>query len=158
VKVLLSIYMLVFVTSAKGSMKSVDFDALRAQTLLHARSKSGLRQKIREIDVLEWNQNLCVSQLQQKTVPSKCYELLESHLKSKRVSREQFKSSQRLLDQFCQESTESIRSLKDPRMKVALKTAVSSSCRNQILGIKKKLEYRAQDMDRQGLFFSSLEK
>ena len=146
-------FILLFNFQSFAAIKPFDLEAQKALALLHSKSITQLKASISDLENRDWNQKLCESQLESKTIPTKCYEHLQWQKKAKKVTSLEFEKLQTLLDGFCVESIADIRSLKDPRLKGAQKQSISSYCRNQILGIKKRLEYQAYDSDRRTLFF-----
>lgn len=147
------ILLISLLVSQKGFSSPSEYEAQKAHALLNAKSIHQLKFLLSDVESQDWRRKLCESQLESKTLPTKCYEYLHWQKKSQQISKAEFRSRETLLDRFCSESLESIRSLNDSRLIALKRQDISSDCRNQILGIKKRLEYQAFDSDRRALFF-----
>ncbi|MGE3975950.1 MAG: hypothetical protein AB7F59_15605, partial [Bdellovibrionales bacterium] len=134
-----------------ANVSSFSADQEKARALMHSKSTTEMLKRLHAAEELAWTESLCRSQLESKSLPTKCYEYLNHQKKTK--SHQSLHQLEQMLDRYCEEGAHDIQSLKDVRLKALTKSHVSSFCRNQILGIKKRLIYQAFDSDRASLFF-----
>lgn len=137
-------------SQVKSFIEREDWIALRSFVIAKSKTEKDLDENLSKIDALQQDHDICNQQLQQRTIPFRCFDIIENEKKLGLKIKEG--ESLDLLDKLCAESARNIQSIKDLRLQGHKKKNLSPKCRNSLRDRLQILSYRALERQPKELF------
>jgi len=153
---------LISLTSVKASEMKVlykknDWMGLRSLVLSKNITVRRRMAYFKSLDRLATTKAICESQLEQQSLPTNCYKLLELERGWGFISfKEQIKVVGQL-DELCSAVAANLRKLEDPRFRTLGKKNLSPKCRTMLLEARTKSEYISREQGPRVLFQQRLQ-
>lgn len=132
--------------------RSQDWSALKAMYLMKAKNVGDMDSKLNQVNTMIREHEVCQQQLAMKSVPLKCFDVLETEKSLGLISVGQSRSMYELLDKVCEESTRDISSLEDLRFEGLKKRTISPKCRTALALRFDILRYKSVESNPKAVF------
>ncbi len=132
--------------------RAQDWSALKAMMLLKAKSVREMDSKLKVLEEMIREHEVCQQQLSLKSVPLKCFDVLETEKTMGLINKTQSKDMYELLDKVCGEAVRSILSLEDLRFEGLKKRTISPKCRTALAQRLDVLRYKSVESNPRAVF------
>jgi hypothetical protein len=136
----------------KEYFRNHDWPALRAILLMKAKNLNEMDEKLAKLNVVIREHEVCQQQLSMKSVPLKCFDVLQSEKSLGLITSEQLRGMFDLLDKVCEEAVRDIRTLEDLRFEGLKKRTISPKCRTALAQRFDILRYKAVESNPGAVF------
>lgn len=136
----------------KEYFRNRDWPALKAILLMKAKNLNEMDEKLSKLNVMIREQEVCQQQLALRSVPLKCFDVLQFEKSVGLISENQFRGMFDLLDKLCEEAVRDIRTLEDLRFEGRKKRTISPKCRTALAQRFDILRYKAVESNPRAAF------
>jgi len=139
-------------SEVRGYFQKEDWTAIKSLLILKSKSEQSLDSNLSELNEIIRSHEVCQQQLDLKSVPLKCFDVLERERSLGLLNPRRAKDIGNFLDKMCEMSVSDIKSLKDLRLQGLKKRTLSPKCRTFLSERREILRYKALDSDPDSLF------